>query len=230
MILGFTDISLRWYRELFASRDFVESFVQSLYIALVTTVFATILGTSAAYALGRFRFRGREAVSTVLLSPLMIPGVAIGLSLNQFLSELGMARGYTALFIGHVVITVPYVARTVGAALVGVDRNLEYAAWDLGASKLRAFALITLPLLRPGLVAGALFTFITSFDELTISLFLSGTRIVPLPVRIFTYLETVVEPTAAAASAILVVLSVVTILLVEKLVGLDRILGADTRR
>jgi len=224
--LDFTDPSLRWYRELFKTRHFIESFQQSVVLGLAVTVISLCLGTLAAYAIGRYRFRGRDAISTLLLSPLMIPGVAIGIALAQFMPLIGLKYGYTTLLLGHVIITVPYVTRTVGASMIGIDPNLELAAFNLGASWFRTFWQITVPLLKPGLLAGALFTFITSFDELTVSLFLSGVRIVPLPVRIYTYLQTVLEPTVAAVSALLVLLSVLAILLVEWLVGLDRILGA----
>lgn len=223
--LDFTEPSLRWYRELLGSGEFLQSFATSLYLAVATTAIALVLGTLAAYALHRFTFRGREAVAALLLSPLMIPGVAIGLGLGQFLSRLGISYGFWALLIGHVVLTIPYVVRTVTASLAGVDRTIELAAQDLGASRLRAFVLVTVPLLRPGLVAGGLFTFITSFDELTVSLFLSSVRVVPLPVRLFDYLENVIDPTVAAISAVLVLLSLLSILALEWLVGLDRALG-----
>lgn len=223
--LAFTQPSLRWYRELFQSQEFLESFGQSIYIAIWTTALSMILGTLAAYAVCRFRFRGRDLVNTLLLSPLMIPYVAIGISLVQFLSRMGIPRGYFSLVVSHVVVTVPYVVRTVGASLLGVDRNLELAAQDLGATWPRAVWSVTLPLVRPGLLAGGLFTFITSFDEVTVSLFIAGARVVPLPVRLFTYIETVVEPVVAAVSALLVLLSLGSILLLERLAGLERILG-----
>jgi putative spermidine/putrescine transport system permease protein len=230
LTLAFSEPSLRWYRELFGTREFLESFQQSLHLAVWTTAISMGVGTLAAYAVARFRFRGRDFVSALLLSPLMVPAVAIGISLVQFLSQMGIARGYLALVVGHVVVTLPYVIRIAGASLLGVDRNLELAAQDLGASWPRAIWSVTLPLARPGLLAGALFTFITSFDELTVSLFLAGVRVVPLPVRIYSYLETVIEPIVAAVSVLLVALSLASILLVEWLVGLERILGGGMER
>jgi putative spermidine/putrescine transport system permease protein len=228
--MAFRQPSLRWYAELFQSREFIESFGQSVYIAGWTTVLSIGLGTLAAYAIARFRFPGRDLVNTVLLSPLMIPHVAIGIGLVQFLSRIGVPRGYFALVMSHVVVTLPYVVRTVGASLLGVDRNLELAARDLGASWLRAVWSVTLPLVRPGLLAGGVFTFVTSFDEVTVSLFLAGARVVPLPVRLFTYIETVIEPVVAAVSALLVLLSLGAILLLERLAGLERILGGFGER
>ena len=228
--LAFTQPSLRWYRELLQNREFLESFGQSVYIAGWTTVISLALGTPAAYAMARFRFPGRDVMNTLLLSPLMIPHVAIGIGLVQFLSRMGVARGYFSLVVSHAVVTLPYVVRTVGASLLAVDRNLELAAQDLGASWPRAAWSVTLPLVRPGLLAGGIFTFISSFDEITVSIFLAGARVVPLPVRLFTYIETVVEPIVAAVSTLMVLVSIASVVVLERLAGLERILGGVGER
>lgn len=229
LMVSHVEPSLRWYHELFRTNDFLESFWQSVVLALCTTVISLSIGTIAGYALGRYDFRGKAAVSALILSPIMIPGVAFGVGLAQFFGELGIRPGYHTLIIGHVIITTPFVVRAVTASMLTFDRTVERAAQDLGASWFQMIWRVSLPMLRPGLFAGGLFAIVMSFDELAISLFVSGLYIVPLPVRIFTYLQTVLEPTVAAASVFLILISLCSILVIEKLVGLDRVLGIGRR-
>jgi putative spermidine/putrescine transport system permease protein len=221
---------LRWYKELFSTSEFLVSFGQSLLLAVTTTIVSLTIGVLAALALTRYSFRGRLLIQALILSPIMIPGVAFGVGLAQFFGALRVSGGFLPLLTGHVIIATPFVVRTVSASVQTLDRNAERAAISLGASPMRVFREITLPMLRPGLVAGGLFAFVMSFGELAISLFVAGLYVVPLPVRIFTYLQTVLEPTVAAASTFLVLVSVLVLVAIERLVGLHHVLGQTGRR
>jgi putative spermidine/putrescine transport system permease protein len=168
--------SLRWYAEIPRHPEFLEALWVSLVVAVVSATLATILGTLAALALVRYRFRGRALFNAFFLSPLMLPTVILGLALLQFYALVGITRTPASLVCGHLVITVPYVIRLVGAGLAGLDPSLERAAMSLGATPWRTFRAITLPLIGPGVAAGAAFAAIVSFDDVNIALFLASPR------------------------------------------------------
>ncbi|MBI3512739.1 MAG: ABC transporter permease [Proteobacteria bacterium] len=223
---GFT---LRWYAVALAKQEFVDSFVYSLVIAAITGVIATALGGLVAVVLVRFRFTGREALDAFFMSPLVLPTIVIGIGILQFFSQLGFKATSTVLIAGHVIITTPYAIRLIGASLTGVDPVLERAARNLGAAPLRAFAEITLPLIRPGVVAGAIFAFITSFDNVTISIFLATPRQVTLPVRIFNLWDQPLEPWLIAISAMVILFTVALIALIERTIGLSGLYGQPAK-
>lgn len=220
-----TRFSLRWFRAIAEHPEFIEAFRNSLVIGVAAALLATLLGTQAALAIVRYRFPGRDAVNAFLLSPLMVPTVVTGVSLLYFFTRIGLAATLPGIVAAHVVVTVPYVIRTVSASLAGFDRNLELAAMNLGADRLQTFFRITFPRILPGITAGAIFAFITSFDELTVSLFVTGPRLVTLPIRIYNYITYVTDPLVAAVSAAIVFMTIGAVLLLERLVGLDRLLG-----
>jgi putative spermidine/putrescine transport system permease protein len=219
---GFT---LRWYAVALAKGEFIDSFIYSLAIAAVTAVVATVLGGLVAIVLVRFRFAGREALDAFFMSPLVLPTIVIGIGMLQFFSQLGFQTASVTLIAGHVVITMPYAIRLIGASLVGVDPALERAARNLGAAPLRAFAEITLPLIRPGVAAGAIFAFITSFDNVTVSIFLATPRRITLPVRIFNLWDQPLEPWLIAISAMVIVFTVLVIAVIERTIGLSGLYG-----
>lgn len=214
--------SLRWYSALLHVEGFVESFLLSLRLAALVTVLAVVLGTAASLGLTRYRFAGRELLNTFLMSPLIFPSIITGIALLQFSSTLGLTSGSFMLTVGHTIITLPYVVRNVTASLQSLRGNLEEAARVLGASGWQAFYRITLPLIKPGLVAGGVFAFIISFDNYTISMWLKSAESMPLPLRIFFLVENVMNPSVAAVSSSMIVLSVVLIIVTEKVVGLKR--------
>ena len=222
-----TRFSLRWFRAIGDHPEFVSGFRNSLAIGAGTAVLATLLGTLAALGIVRHRFPGREAVSALLLSPLMVPTVVTGVALLYFFSRIGLASTLGGIIAAHVVVTGPYVVRTVAASLAGFDRSLEQAAMTLGAGRLRTFAHVTLPLILPGVAAGALFAFIVSFDELTVTLFVTGPRLATLPIRIYNHITYITDPLVAAVSALLIFLTIGIVLILERLVGLDRLLGTQ---
>jgi putative spermidine/putrescine transport system permease protein len=220
-------LSLRWYVEILRHDEFLESLRVSVLVALVSAVLAVALGTPAALALVRHRFRGRGALNTLFLSPLMLPAVILGIALLSFYTRVGITRTPLALVAGHLVITVPYVVRLVSAALAGLDGTLERAAMNLGATPWQAFRRVTLPLIRPGMAAGAAFAAIVSFDDVSIALFLSGPRTVTLPVRIFTYIEQTFDPLVTAVCSVLIVVAAAAVVVIEKSLGLARVFGTE---
>jgi putative spermidine/putrescine transport system permease protein len=219
--------SLRWYAEIPRHPEFLEALWVSLVVAAVSATLATILGTLAALSLVRYRFRGRALFNAFFLSPLMLPTVILGLALLQFYALVGITRTPASLVCGHLVITVPYVIRLVGAGLAGLDPSLERAAMSLGATPWRTFRAITLPLIGPGVAAGAAFAAIVSFDDVNIALFLASPRAPTLPVRIFTYIEQTFDPLVTAVCSVLILLTLAAIVVVERGIGLGRLFGAD---
>ena len=214
--------SLRWYVNFLQSRELTEAFELSLRLAVAVTVTATIAGTLAALALVRYRLPGRELIRTCLMAPVVLPGVVLGIALLIFLNRTPLALSFGGLFAAHLVVTLPYVIRTVSATLEGLDRRVEEAAASLGAPPVTLFRTVTLPLVKPGVIAGAIFAFITSFDELVVSLFLTGPRLSTLPVQIYNYIEFASDPTIAAISVLLIVFTAGVVLLVERVVGFTR--------
>ncbi len=215
-------VTLRWYGRVLQSADYLSAIGTSLLLAAVATLCALAIGIAASYALVRRVVPGRAAVSAVVMSPLIFPGVVIGVALLQFYAALGVAGSFAGLVMAHVVITVPYVVRTTLASLAGLDAELEDAACTLGADRLTAFRTVTLPLMRPGIAAGALFAFITSFDNVPVSIFLTGVGNTTLPVKIFTAIEFGVDPTVAAVASLLILSTALALILAERWVGFHR--------
>jgi putative spermidine/putrescine transport system permease protein len=200
-------LSLRWYRAFFASQTFVHSFFRvSQVIGLMTALVATLIGTLSAIGLVRLRFRGRHAVETFFLSPILVPHILLGAAVYLYLARLAWPTSSMTLLVGHIVIATPYVIRCVTAGLVGMDPRLEEAAMSLGASRPRAFLEVTLPLLRSSLVSGAVFAFIISFSDINLALFLAGANAPSLPVYIFSQIQFEADPSIAAASALQIVI------------------------
>jgi len=214
-------VSVRWFEKLVNSRDFVQAFLLSLEVAALTVVGATTLGTAAAIALVRGNLPGSRVLTTLFLSPLMLPAILTGLALFQVYVLMDVGRPYWGLVVGHIVVTIPYVIRTTTAVLHGFDRGLEEAARGLGATPTRAFVEVTLPLVRPGVIAGGIFAFIVSFDQFPVSLFLVQPGRETLPITLFNYLRYDFDPTIAAASTVSILLALAVVLVLERTVGLQ---------
>jgi len=198
------ELTLKWFERFLSSPDLVHSTELSAALSLVSTFCASAIGTLAALALVRHRFRAKAAISALLLSPILFPGVVLGLALLVAFTRAGLAQTFPGLVAAHTVLIVPFVIRLVMASLVAVDGSIEEAARNLGAGRLRTFFRITIPIIRPGLLAGALFGFIVSFDELVITLFLAGPGLQTLPIRIFSSIEYSSDPTISAISTCLI--------------------------
>ncbi len=216
-------LSLRWYREFFALESMRAAFVLSLEIAAASSVAATGLGTLAALFLARRRGVVASLLNSLFLSPLVFPTIIVGVALLLFYRTVGMPI-LPGLVLAHVLIGTPYCIRSVLASLQGFDVSLEEAGQSLGAGPLTTFCLVTLPLIRPGLLCGWLFAFIVSFGELNTALFLTGPGVTTLPIEIFSYLQFQgSQLVVAAASTLQIGLVVVLVLTIERLVGLSGI-------
>lgn len=219
-----TTLSIRWYTALLDNGEFISGFKVSVILAAATTAAAILIGVPAAFALARYRFRGRDVCVTFFTMPLMVPGVVLGLALLLVLAPLQLTASYPGLLAAHLLVTLPYVIRTVATSLLTLRPEYEEAGLSLGANPFRTFWTITLPLIRPGVVAGAVLAFLVSFDEVVITLFLVGPRLTTLPVQIFRYVEYRTDPQVAALSVVLVVISMTGIVVIERLLGLRRVL------
>jgi putative spermidine/putrescine transport system permease protein len=214
---------------LLANKVFVNGFRVSLTLGVLTAAMASALGVPAALAITRYRFRGRDALTTFFILPLMVPSIVLGLALLLFLTPLRLTATYPGLLAAHLVVTLPYVIRTVSTSLMTLAPEYEGAAMTLGATPWQVFRRVTLPLIQPGVIAGAALAFLVSFDEVVISLFLVGPRVTTLPVHVFRYVQDRADPQAAALSVVLIALSVGVMLLIERALGLRRILEYRSR-
>ncbi|MBM3526179.1 MAG: ABC transporter permease [Alphaproteobacteria bacterium] len=214
--------SLRWFANIAARPEFFQAFLVSVGVALIATAVSLVVGTLSAIALVRYRFPGREALTLLFLTPLIFPAIVLAVAIAMVLAPLDLLRTFSGLVLAHVVITLPYVIRTVGGTLTEIDRAYEEAAHTLGADRWRTFRHVTLPLLRPALLAAATFSLIISFDEFTISLFLVGPGLKTLPLEIYNYTDVSIDPTVAAISTLLILLTALAVIAIERLVGLGK--------
>jgi putative spermidine/putrescine transport system permease protein len=216
------ELSLKWYRGLWEKREYITSMLLSLRISGFCVLVSLIIGTCTALGLSRNRFRFPAMMKTLFLSPLMVPAVIIGIAIMRFVNIVGWRNPFWTIFAAHLLITVTYVTRTVLATLVGYNMTIEYAARDLGAGPFYTFRKITLPLIKPSLIVSGIFAFIVSLDETTITIFLTGGRTTTLPVRIFSVLEHGLDSTVTVVSSILIVVALTVLLIINKLIGLDK--------
>jgi len=213
-------VTLRWFIKFFTSAAFMDSLSLSLRVAAIVVVLATIVGALAALALARGDLPGRRWLTALFLSPLMLPAILTGLSLFQVFMLAGIGRPVWGLVVGHTLVATPYVLRTTLAVLHDFDHRIEEAAAVLGARPWRVFFEVTLPLIRPGVMAGAIFAFIVSFDQFPISLFLVVPNGETLPVVLFNYIRFDLDGAIAAASMVSILLALAVVLALERLIGL----------
>ena len=214
-------LTLKWYEAVVFNTTYVSAFVTSTILAALATCAAIILAIPAALAIARYEFAGKAAFSALLLSPLVLPHLVLGAALLQFGTPLGLTRSFPALLIGHVVIITPFVLRTVLPLLSREQLALEDASRDLGANPVKTFFLITLPLIWPGIISGAIFAFITSFINVELSIFNTTAELNTIPVQLFTYVEYSIDPSIAAVSAVTIIAAAVAIVIADIAVGLD---------
>lgn len=218
------DYSLRWFRAVFEHGDLVQSFWNSLAVASLAATLAVLLSVPAALAIARHEFPGRQALNGLLMSPLIVPHLVLGVAMLRLFSLLEVRGSAAWLTLAHVVIVTPYALRLMVAALTGADRSIEQAALSLGASHWTAFRRVTLPLMLPGITGGWMLAFISSFDEVTMSIFITSPQTVTLPVRMYMLATESIDPMMAAVSALIVGLTAVVMLLLDRLYGLDKVL------
>jgi spermidine/putrescine transport system permease protein len=206
-----------WFEALAGNERLLGAGYNSIKIAVATTVIATVLGTLAALAFARYRFRGRALLQLLLFPPITIPWLIIGTSMLVFFFWVGIPRGLFAMLLGHVALSLPYVIIVVGARLKGMGTHLEEAAATLGATPWQAFWRVTVPVLAPGIVAAALFAFAVSFDQFVISYFLAQPGFSTLPVEIYSAIRKGFTPEINAISSIIILVSMALMLVFARL-------------
>lgn len=224
-----TALTLHWYGNAWGKPEFLRGLLTSLQVALLAAGIGVPIGTAAALAIVRSQFPGRHAISTLLLAPLAVPGVIAGAALYLFyvLAENVLDRDIKAttqgLVAAHVLLTIPWTVRLVVASLQGLDRAAEEAAANLGAGPLTVFRRITLPMMRPGIVAAAMFSFVQSFENLDLSLLLVGPGRITLPVAMLNYLEFRIDPTLAAVATLQILIVGILMVVTDRFVKLSRV-------
>lgn len=217
-----SDVSLQWFEEFFASDYLLDGLWTSLLLAATTSGIAMAVGGLAAFGLDKARFRGREVLVAFFLSPLLVPGVILGFGLLLLFSWLDFLDGFPRLLAGHVLITVPFCLRTTLASLVGIRKSLTEAAMSLGATEWQALREITFPLARTGVLAGGIFAFAVSMDDVAVALFLADPEVYTLPIALVGLMRANFDLTIAAASTILLVFSALSTWLLTRCVDLGQ--------
>lgn len=207
--------SLRWFRYLAGRDEFLSSALVSGEIAALASLGAVVLGLPAALALVRERVPGKAFVDGVLMSPLVLPGIITGIALLQYFTATGLIRSFPRLVLAHLVICTPYAIRSITASLHRIDPSIEEASRTLGANAFTTFRRVLLPLVRPGVLAAFIFSFVTSFDNVVVSIYLIGADTVTLPIRILTYVEWQFDPSIAAISTVFVVVTTIVVVFTE---------------
>jgi len=216
--------TLRWFQSFFANKRFVAALWSSLGIAAVVTPAAIAIAVPTARAIVCHEFPGKAVFNALLLSPLVVPGVVTGIAFLSLASMLHVGSGFWPLSVALLCFGLPFAVRALVANMHGLDPTLEDAARNLGASAPRAFLTVTLPQLRPGLLAAGVFVFVEAIDNFAIAVFLTDTRTTTLPVEAFSYIRDFDDPTVAAMAVLLMALSVALVAIVDRVVGLDRFL------
>ncbi|HXY25897.1 MAG TPA: ABC transporter permease [Candidatus Acidoferrum sp.] len=198
------DLTLAWFRKFWENPELREALRLSATLSATSTFLATIIGTLSSLAIVRYRVPGKSYFSVILLSPILFPAIVLALALLVAFQRVGLTQSFKGLVAAHTLLITPFVIRLVMASLEDFDPSLEEAAQNLGAGWWRTFTRITLPLIRPGILAGAVFAFIMSFDELVVTLMLAGPELQTLPIRIFNYVQYSSDPTISAISTCLI--------------------------
>lgn len=205
--------SIRWYEKMVTDPQWSTGFVNSAQVAFLTALLATVLGTLAALGTVRGRFPGRNVVNALILTPLIVPVIIVAIGMFSIFVRWKIAGSLPGLVLAHTALALPFVVVNVAASLRTIDRNLELAAQSLGASPTRTFARVTLPIILPGVLAGGLFAFITSWDEVVVSIFLTSARYRTLPVEMWEQVRQVVDPTVAAVATTVLAVTTTVLLL-----------------
>jgi len=202
------------YRKFFNHPAWQTAVVNSLQVAVGTSIVSTIIGLMASLALVRGRFKGKGIITAFILSPMIVPLIVMALAFYISLSKLGMLGTKLGLILAYTPLTLPFAVLPISATLRGFDRSLEYAALNLGASRFQAFTRITLPIIRPGILTGAIFAFMIAFDEVVIALFICGSTAVTLPKKMWDVIRYEIEPMLPAISTLLLLLAVFILVLI----------------
>lgn len=217
-------VSLKWFVNFFANARFRAALESSLIVSAIVAPVCLLIAVPAALALVRYRFSGRELVNGLIMSPLVVPGVVTGISFLSLSARMGGGLGLLPIIVALACFAFPFAVRALTANLHGLDARLEEAARNLGASRFRAFLWVTLPQLRPGLLAGGIFVSVEAIDNFSIAVFLTNSRTTTLPVEAYSYIRDFDDPTVAAMAVLLMSLSAILVFAIDRLVGFDRFL------
>ena len=228
MNIVFEGFTLHWYKDLFSNRALIEALTNTLLVAVISTVISTIVGTLSAYALYKYNFRFKNLINELIYIPVVIPEVVLGISLLCIYTVINLELGMFTLILAHICFSLPYVIINVRGVLENMDPNLEKAASDLGASKLKIFFYIVIPMLMPGILSGAELAFTLSLDDVVISYFTAGPGSNTLPLHIFSMIKTGVTPDVNALIS-LMLLVIFIILTSVTLINLRRMKGEIQR-
>ncbi len=213
--------SLKWFVNIFTSDMFMKTFSISIQVAVIATIIALIIGVPAAYAMSRFDFKGKGLIKNIFFSSIIVPGIVFGFSIFNFIIIKWKLPIYTSLLIGHIIIILPYIIRVVASSLEGFDYSIEEAAVSLGASRLKTFFLVVFPNITSGVIAAFMLAFINSFNNVPISIFLTGPGVSTLPIKMMSYVEYYYDPTISALSVTLMIMTIGIMFIVERTLGLS---------
>jgi putative spermidine/putrescine transport system permease protein len=219
--------SLKWFDKVLRDPEFVKPLWNSIRLGLAATLVSSLLAIPAAIALIRGAIPGRRIIETFLLAPLSLPTIILAVGLLFFSARIGLTNSFAALLAGHVVITIPYMLRTVLGVYAGMNREIEDAARVLGANDWQVVSYVTLPVIRPGVLAGAIFAFLMSFDEVAVALLLTNSDTTTLPVSILSYLVYNYDPAVAAISTIQIIIVIAALLVLERVFGIKNVMFAS---
>lgn len=222
--------SLRWFYKAVSYRDFQTGFQNGLFVMLMSSSIALVVGAAFAFVLDRYAFKAKGLIEGLLLAPLVVPHFTVGLGLLILAAQIGASRGFAVVIVCHVILVLPFVLRSVYISLRNLDQRLELAAASLGAKPGRVIGTVTLPLLLPGLFSGWLFAAILSFNEFTASLFVTAQRTQTLPVAMYNYVREYADPTMAALSVIFIVVTATLLTIANAFLGLGKVLNVEQAR
>jgi len=220
-----SSFSLKWFVNVFKTHSFRKSFAASIIIAVTATLIAMLLGIPAAYALSKTKSRTSGFIKSLFLSPTIVPGIVIGFVLYQFLVITFKVPVYFGLLTGHFLVTLPYIIRVVGSSLEQFDFSVEEAAWSLGCRKPEAFFKVVLPNISSGISAAFMLSFINSFNNIPVSMFLTGPGVSAFPATLMNYIEYNYDPTVSAVSVLLMLCTMVLMIIVDRTLGIASMAG-----
>lgn len=225
-----TGMSLRWFRQIFENSQFIDAFILSALLATCAATLSLLVMLPTSLAIARSRIAGAKALETFFLSPLMIPSIVFGIASLRFLTSIGMTGTFTGLVLCHAIIVSPYVLRLSLAAATGLDPNYEKAALSLGAQSRQVFWRVILPLVKPGLISGWILAFITSFDEVTVTIFVASPSTTTLPVRLFNRITETTDPLVASVSTVMLLIAGAMMLVLDRLYGIDHLFSGTAKK
>lgn len=212
MNIVFTGFTLHWYADMFSNTDLMSALLNTAIVAVSCVVLSVLIGTLAAVGMFRYKFKGKSMVDSLLYIPIVIPEIVMGISLLAFFAILHITPGLITLIIAHVTFSMPYVCITVRSRIAGYDMSVEEAAMDLGANRLHTLTRVTLPLIAPGVMSGAMLALTLSLDDVIVSFFTTGVNSTTLPIYIFNKVKTGVTPDVNALSTVIIVVTTLILL------------------